>query len=157
MTRPQPPGPPGRPPQHQSPPPTPIEKIDSATRAPAPLEQASAEQQQREIAAFAAGNPGLPFQPPGDVPGAVADPNFPSPAPNYNIYAFSILLKSDIVNAYTGGPCNHLGSNVRVSAPNKQAAYNAVVAQYGANLVSLRGPCCVYVGADATLSAAAGG
>lgn len=146
--------------QHQSHPQQkipPVEKIDSATRAPAPLEQAAAEQQQRDIAALAAGNPALPFQPPGDVPGAVADPNFPAPAPNYNIYAFSILLKSDLVNPYTGGPCNHLGSNVRVSAPNKQAAYNAVVAQYGANLVSLRGPCCVYVGADATLSAAAGG
>lgn len=128
----------------------PIEKIDSATRAPEPLEKAAADN------ARAAGSSTVPFQPPGDTPGVAPNPNAPTPPPYDNTYAFTIFLQSDLVNPYLGGPCNHLGQTIRVVAPNVQAAYQAVKAQYGATLLKLIGPCPVFVGADHAMSQAAG-
>lgn len=133
----------------------PIEKIDSATRAPEPLEKDVAARDAMTRAAGA--NPGLPFLPPGDTTGQIPDPNAPSPPAYFNIYSFTVYLKADpSAVPYLGQTANPLGINVRVAAPNVQAAYTAVKTKYAATMVNMIGPCPSFVGADADLSTSAG-
>lgn len=148
----------------------PIEKIDSATRAPEPLEKMQAEGNARELARASGSNPGLPFLPPGDVPGQIPDPNFPSPPPYFNIYSFTVWLNSPVQNDPTlppdsaaqpslrvGMAASYSGEIVRIASATAQGAYEALMAdpRYGANIFKFIGPCCSFVGADATLSTAA--
>lgn len=90
------------------------------------------------------------LEPPSDVPGQIPNPQIPSPPPFINVYSFSLLLKSDITQG------NHIGNEVSVAAPTMQAAYQAVIAQYGSTIACLRGPCCKSVGVNKVLSDAAG-
>lgn len=133
----------------------PIEKIDSATRASEPLEKDVATRDAMTRAAGA--NPGLPFLPPGDTPGIAPNTTAPTPPPYDNTYAFTVYLKANPAMAvYLGQAANPLGDPVRIVAPNWQAAYQALLAQYGANLLKVTGPCPVFVGADHGMSQAAG-